>query len=412
MKDIDRLLQRNSIDDVNIPDRVENKIHYALNHLGNKSSKINCLKRIIAAFVSTIVALIGSVTVYAAFGGTIEGKPIFEWLGSNFDTEYENYKIEVQDQTAVYGETSIDLLSKMYNDGMVILEFDVKIGEEDMKKFDIWENQTINGIYMTFNGASNNWIATIDNKEYGIKTRSAQSYKKIADNEYIVYHMYFLTDKELKNKTDFNINILYAYINPIVRNDGENEGFQAVETVYFDCRGQMDIPFSKNELAENTFTYVPQCESMKYKQMTKTVETVTITPMQIIIKVSSKIENVSNASIGSTTHEDYIGLMRYDVYDQNGNKIGMKNYQTLNKITYANGKSEEWDIGDIGTYKSFKNATMELMEYFIIEKKDDCSSIKIVAQEEIIENPTGENWKQRFKDIGDLNIELKANEVE
>ena len=412
MKDIDRLLQRNSIDDVNIPDRVENKIHYALNHLGNKSSKINCLKRIIAAFVSTIVALIGSVTVYAAFGGTIEGKPIFEWLGSNFDTEYENYKIEVQDQTAVYGETSIDLLSKMYNDGMVILEFDVKIGEEDMKKFDIWENQTINGIYMIFNGASNNWIATIDNKEYGIKTRSAQSYKKIADNEYIVYHMYFLTDKELKNKTDFNINILYAYINPIVRNDGENEDFQAVETVYFDCRGQMDIPFSKNELAENTFTYVPQCESMKYKQMTKTVETVTITPMQIIIKVSSKIENVSNASIGSTTHEDYIGLMRYDAYDQNGNKIGMKNYQTLNKITYANGKSEEWDIGDIGTYKSFKNATMELMEYFIIEKKDDCSSIKIVAQEEIIENPTGENWKQRFKDIGDLNIELKANEVE
>lgn len=411
MKDIDKILQRNSIGDVNIPSNVEDKIHYALNHLENKSSKINYLKRIITAFISTILVLLGSVTVYAALGGTIEGKSIFEWLGSNFDTEYENYKTEVQNQTAVYGETSVELLSKMYNDGMVILEFHVKIGEEDMKTFDIWENQTIQGIYMTFNGASNNWGVTIDNKEYGIKTRSAQSYKKIADNEYIVYHMYFLTDKELKDKTDFKINILYAYINPILRNDGESEDFETFDIVYFNCCGQMDIPFSKNELAENTYTYVPQCESMKYKQMTKTIETVTITPMQIILKVSSKIENVNNASLGSTTHEDYIGLMRFDAYNQNGNKIGMKNYQTLNKITYVNGKSEEWDIGDIGTYKSFKNATIELMEYFIIEKKDDCSAIKIVAQEEIIENPTGENWKQRFKDIGNLYVELNTNEV-
>ena len=33
MRDIEKILQRNSIDDVNIPDNVENKIQYALNHL-------------------------------------------------------------------------------------------------------------------------------------------------------------------------------------------------------------------------------------------------------------------------------------------------------------------------------------------------------------------------------------------
>ena len=168
--------------------------------------------------------------------------------------------------------------------------------------------------------------------------------------------------------------------------------------------GKMDIPFSKNEVIENTQKYVPDCESIKYKNMTKNIDSITITPMQIILKVSSKIENVSLASISSTTHDDYIGLMRYFAYDQNGNEIGIMSYQTLNKITYANGKSEEWDIGDIGTYKNFKNATMELMEYFIIERKDDCSNIRIKA-EEMIDKTIEGRFVQEYKEIGNFNIE-------
>ena len=169
--------------------------------------------------------------------------------------------------------------------------------------------------------------------------------------------------------------------------------------------GKMDIPFSKNEVIKNTQKYVPDCESIKYKNMTKTIDSITITPMQIILKVSSKIENVSLASISSTTHDDYIGLMRYFAYDENGNEIGMMNYPTLNKIIYANDKSEEWDIGDIGTYKNFKNATMELMEYFIIEKKDGCSNIKIKA-EEIIDKTIDGKFVQEYKEIGNFDIEL------
>jgi len=198
---------------------------------------------------------IGGISAYAAFGGTILGKPIFEWLGTNFDEEYENYKTEVQDQTVVYGETSIELLSKMYNDGMAIFEFSVKIGEEDMKSFKIDENETIVGMYLTFNGASNNWIVTIDNKEYGIKTRSAQSYTKIADNEYKVYHMYFLTDKELKNKTNFDINILYAYISPIVYNKDEDREYQTFWNVYVDCRRKNGCGFFK-ESAPRKYLYL------------------------------------------------------------------------------------------------------------------------------------------------------------
>lgn len=238
---IDKTIKRKFQEDNYIPDSTKDAINDILRQNRNiiinvKTNKPSILKKLVTVVASSIVVFVGSISVYAAFGGTISGKPIFEWLGSNFDTEYENYKTEVQGQTAVYGETSIELLSKMYDDGMVILEFDVKIGEEDMKTFDIQENQMLNGVYLTFNGASNNWIATIDNKEYGIKTRSAQSYTKLSDNEYKVYHMYFLTEKELKNKTDFNINILYAYISPIVRNEGENQDFQMFKNVYVDCR--------------------------------------------------------------------------------------------------------------------------------------------------------------------------------
>ena len=131
MRDIEKILQRNSIDDVNIPDNVENKIQNALNHLENKSNKVNYLKRIITAFVSTILTLLGSATVYAALGGTIGGRPVIEWLGIKFSSQYEDYKIGVEGQEITYNETKIELVSTVCDDGYTILEFDVKLSKED-----------------------------------------------------------------------------------------------------------------------------------------------------------------------------------------------------------------------------------------------------------------------------------------
>lgn len=374
MEDIEKLLKNSSKQNIEIPLKIEYRVKNTLKNKQKKRWKIY-LRKMITVLASFIIVFIGGASVYAAFGGTVSGKPIIEWLGLNFNKEYENHKIEVEGEKVSYGETSIELLSKLYDDGMVLFEFDVKISDEDMKKIDIQENQILKGIYLTFNGASNNWIATIDNKEYGIKTRSAQTYRKIADNEYKIYHMYFLTDKELGNKTNFNINILYTYINPLVQNVGEDIEYETFPTICVE--GRMDVQFSKTSLNENTEIYTPECENFKYRNMTKTVESVAVTPMQIILKVSSKRENVSYSSISYTGHKDYIGLMKYKAYDQNGIELGMKDYQTMQKITYANGKSEEWGIGEIGTYKNFENATMELTEYMIIEKKEDLQKIII-----------------------------------
>ena len=129
MKDIDKLLQKNNIEEVKIPSRVENKIQYALNHIGNKSNKINYIKRIITAFISTVIALIGSVTVYAAFGGTIGGKPVFEYAksGIKFFNEYEKYKEDVKGEKLEHDGTTVTLVSTIYDENYILLEFDVKL---------------------------------------------------------------------------------------------------------------------------------------------------------------------------------------------------------------------------------------------------------------------------------------------
>lgn len=403
MENIENILKKVSNNNIEIPPKIEYRIKYTLKNKNKKRWKIY-LKKAMVALASLVIVFIGSVSTYAAIGGTVSGKPIIEWLGLNFNKEYENYKTEVNGEKISYGKTSIELLSKLYDDGMVLLEFDVKVSQEDMDKFKLDNDENFKGLYLTFNGASNNWIVTIDNKEYGIKTRSAQTCEKISDNEYKIYHMYFLTDRELKDKTNFNINILYTNITGLAQKTGEDFEYEVFSPIFVD--GKMDISFSKTELEENTKVFVPNCEQFKYKNMTKTVERIAITPMQIILKISSKRENLSYANISSTTDKNYIGLMKYKAYDQNGKELGIKDYEITQKITYANGKSEEWGIGDIGTYKNFKDAELELTEYMIIEKKQNVDNITIVPS---VGHPK-ENGEEEYKELNKWDINLKENE--
>ena len=110
--------------------------------------------------------------------------------------------------------------------------------------------------------------------------------------------------------------------------------------------------------------------------MTKKIDEVKITPLQIIVKVTSTIDNVSMNSLSNIRDKDYIGHIEYNVYDNNGEQLSDYSFEIKRQITYSNGKTEEWSTGDIGTYKDFENATMELTEYIIIEKNEDTESLK------------------------------------
>ena len=52
--------------------------------------------------------------------------------------------------------------------------------------------------------------------------------------------------------------------------------------------------------------------------------------------------------------------------------------ETKRTVTYENGKVEEWYVGDIGTYKSFYNAKMNLQDYIIIERDPEIKSINVI----------------------------------
>ena len=98
------------------------------------------IKRGIIIIISIVSTLIGSFGVYAATGGKIEGIPALDWLGLKFSDQYAEYKQPVENQVLAFENTSVKLVSTLCNEGLTILEFDVKLSEEDYKKLKIDES--------------------------------------------------------------------------------------------------------------------------------------------------------------------------------------------------------------------------------------------------------------------------------
>ena len=131
MNNIDELLKIASHKEVIIPPKIEYRIQNTLrNKKRNTSNWRYLMKKFISVIISIIGILIGSITVYAVAGGKISGKPVFEWIGVKVTDQYEEYRVEEKQELA-YGETKIDLVSSMCDDGITILEFVVKLSEKD-----------------------------------------------------------------------------------------------------------------------------------------------------------------------------------------------------------------------------------------------------------------------------------------
>ena len=424
MRDIEKILQRNSIDDVNIPDKVENKIHYALNHLESKSSKINYLKRIIAAFVSTILALLGSVTVYAALGGTIGGKPIFEYAksGIKFSDQYEEYKQEINGQNLKHNETTVTLASTIYEENYVLLEFSVKLTQEDYEYLrigkymienefiELKENETfkdllikekekgiVNTLYIGFNENLTNEFGGMNNiiiNDKGYWTGRLQNVIKISDYEYKLYQMYFLTDKMTEGRDEISLTLKNNSIEN--RGDtGKNGGIANVAGNYrtFELDGEINVNISKSKISENTKIIIPENKISQYKNMVQKVEEIKITPLQIIAKVSIQINNVNHANFTNLLNKEA------KVYNNNnGKELTAYTYELTEKFNYKGKEITEGDLYDIKG-----DATMEISEIIIIEKSDNVTGLNIVP---IIEERI---WT---KESGYGNIDVTLNPME
>lgn len=214
-----------------------------------------------------------------------------------------------------------------------------------------------------------------------------------------------MTDKELNGKSDFSVNLK----NIVLKNMGErpkndNKDMYIVNTSNnersIEIEGEFNVQLSKSNAVENTKIIVPNNSEVKYKNMTKKIDEVKVTPLQIIVKVTSIIDNVSMNSLSNIRDKDYIGHIEYNIYDNNGEQLSDYSFEIKRQITYSNGKTEEWSTGDIGTYKDFENATMELTECIIIEKNETTESLKIEPFERI-------DGKEEQTELDEFNIDLK-----
>ena len=180
---------------------------------------------------------------------------------------------------------------------------------------------------------------------------------------------------------------------------------------YFYLDKEINVEISKEKANQNTEIIIPEVLDAKYKNMTKTVKQIEITPMQIVVKVSTKINNVSLDSLECTWHDDYIGITDFDVYADNGEKLTSNGLEIRRTITYEDGRIEEWGRGDIGTCDSFYNATMELEEIIIIEKKSGINKLKIVptVQEIIWKDGRNERIEQEVQ-LSEFNLVLNTVE--
>ena len=413
----------------------------------NKVAKVLIIMIIATSFIGGIVYAVSNIKIFE--------KPIFEWLKVNFSDEYENYREEVQGEIIqAPSKSSIELVSTVCDEGYTILEFDVKLSKEDKKFLKIGEpiltDEYINyaneyikasdkyiddnkdlvafdvtaeklkkdlkeydgkvipdSIQFSYNFKSDinvsepyvdrltNRFAIIDGEYYYIQL-SPQSVKQISEYEYKVYQMYFLTDKELGDKTEFTLTMKDCVITTVERQMNDLD-------TYLQIDGEFNIDLSKEKAVQNSKNIEINCDEVVYddKGLTQKIESVVVTPLQTIVKVHSTYENVGYSDLTNATSEDHIGIRQYKVLSEDGEEINSYSLEAKRIITYEDGKEEEWEAGQIEpTRFSFTNATLETMDYILIEKRNDNSKIKIVSQE-------GNGIKKvEYKDIGSFEIDL------
>lgn len=421
MNEMDEIIKKKMQQDKYVPNSTQNVIDYTIRNCINRSKrpKIKFKNRIITIILSIIMALLGSVTVYAVTSGKMNEIPFIKRLGLKFSDEYENYKDNDVFQEVKNAETSVDLISTVCDDGFTILEFDVKLSKDDKEELRLGESiitdedledakkldekyigtinysdkyntlmrfkSVVNTIRLEFNKnigeLKHDYNIIIDNEKYYVKNQ--QKVLKVSDYEYIVYQMYFLTDEVLQNKNTFTLTL---ELNEIA-NRGDEENYKGsakgviVNTTHnkksISIDGKFNVEVSKEKALENTKKIEPDNTIARYKNMSKNIAEIKVTPLQIIVKLETKIENVSSSSLAGENDKDYIGRIDYNVSDDKGNELLKYSFESKRTITYSNGKVEEWSPGDIKTDKTFYGATMSLVEYIIIEKADDVKQINI-----------------------------------
>ncbi len=306
-------------------------------------------KNIIIIAVVVLLILIIAGLAYASLTGVLK-------IGNTeFSEKYYEYQ-EKENQFVEKEGTKVELKSKVCDDGFIVLQFDVTLSdalsqeaaEKSGLQYLSFNDEIIeeNGVKTTrLSGANYNLI--LDGKlEWLRGATSSDILENIANKNYTVYQLWFLSENELEGKNDFTITLDDIAI------------MTSEKLTTFD--GKFDINLSKNKVLENEKVFDnTQNEVVKYKRLTNKIEKVVQTPLQNLIKVSETITDVTRANYNHLDNEDCIATLEYVVYDQNNNKLNTQTIETKNEYIYSNGQVKQSEVGEIFTYNGFTDTRSE-----------------------------------------------------
>lgn len=205
---------------------VYQKINNRLKNTEAQSKRKINLKIATTTVASTIMVLGTSLTIYAALGGTIGGKPILDWFGIDFSEHYSEYVVPVENESIATDGATLSLINTVCDDGFITFEFDLTFNEDAKKQLGNIEDAE--SLVVSFNDrtgiSTHNNNIQIDGKLYDISSsKRHQQVMKISDCEYKIYQMYFLADDELQGKNNFTV----TFDNISIVNMNEKKDFKS-----------------------------------------------------------------------------------------------------------------------------------------------------------------------------------------
>ncbi len=397
-----------AISKVNTNDELKSKIILEMNKVNKKQGGVIMkIKKTITTILAILSALVCSGAVYAGVA-ILTGKNIndlFAWAGVKFSDNYEEYVEVVENQYIEDNGFRIELESKVCDEGFIVLSFRVLIDEEQAIDIDgdfkgepkLSFNEEIlkdeDGYeYLNTNGSNHNVI--IDGEEVFVRSSSLQEVETIVEGkEYKVYQLWFLPSDKIENKEKFVITL-----DNIVALFGDR-GHEKIN-------GKFEIEVSKEKALNNT-TYIEAEDAIiTFKGMKQTLEKCVETPLQNLIKIST---NHFAEDIDDLTHvvdENYVGEIRYKVYDQDGNELVVTNIMpTYEARIYEDGTKEESNPGE-GYFKdeNIKNVQSITEKYIVIERSENIKKITI----EVYENNEYYGIERK---IGNYYIDLENKDI-
>ena len=428
MKNIEDLLKNSCSERIEIPSRIDYRINYTLKNLAKDKNKKFYFKKLSTIMASLILVLFSGLSVYAAFGGTINGENIFKWIGIKISNQqFNEYKENIGEQIYSKDGTNVTLLSTFYDGDLAILEFNISLSEKDKnylkigqnvvtedyindnsikggidviidgkkltaqesKKIQVeqHENETIDKIWFSINnkevidkngnsyieGNYNNNYITINDKEYYLRHNATQIVDKVSDYEYKVFQTYFLPQENYQNTDNLKLKMNNL---EIISNKTQLGDTQKI----IHLLDNYEVELKKNESIKNVNNLNITNSVSNNVKISHKINYIATSPIQTTIKISTQLDNVDYDDLVDSNNKSYIGQLYYEVYDENSNLLSSYKVETKRELIYSDGNTEEWEIDAATPSKYFENAKLELTQYLICEKSFGNLTIKTVNE--------------------------------